>query len=52
MIGVIIAGHGDLASEIISTAESVMGKQKYLEAVSVKVGFPSGDTHGIAITAS
>ena len=38
MIGVIIAGHGDLASEIISTAESVMGKQKYLEAVSVKVG--------------
>jgi len=38
MIGVIIAAHGNLASEIISTAERVMGKQKYLEAVSVKVG--------------
>jgi len=38
MIGVIVAGHGNLASEIISTAERVMGKQEYLEAVSVKVG--------------
>jgi len=38
MIGIIVAGHGNLASEIISTAEKIMGKQKYLEAVSVKVG--------------
>ena len=38
MIGVIIAAHGNFASEIISTAERVMGKQEYLEAVSVKVG--------------
>ena len=38
MIGVIVAGHGKFASELISTAERVVGKQKYIEAVSVKVG--------------
>lgn len=38
MIGVIVAGHGEFASELISTAEKVVGKQKYIKAVSVKVG--------------
>ena len=38
MIGIIVAGHGNFASEIISIAENIMGEQKYLEAVSVKVG--------------
>lgn len=38
MIGVIVAGHGGFASEIISILENIMGKQKNLEAVSVKIG--------------
>lgn len=38
MIGVIIVGHGNLASEIISVVESILGKQNLLESVSVKVG--------------
>lgn len=38
MIGIIIAGHGNFSSEIISIAESILGKQEYLEAVSVKIG--------------
>ena len=38
MIGVIVAGHGKLASEIISTAEKTLGKQEHLEAVSMQVG--------------
>jgi PTS system mannose-specific IIA component len=38
MIGIIIVGHGNFASEIISIAENIMGEQKCLEAVSVKVG--------------
>ena len=38
MIGVIIAGHGNIASEIISVAEEIMGEQKHFEAISVKVG--------------
>ena len=38
MIGIIIAGHGNFASEIISIAENIMGKQKHLEAVSVEIG--------------
>ncbi len=38
MIGIVIAAHGNLASEIVSTAESILGKQEYFEAVSVKVG--------------
>lgn len=43
MIGIVIAGHGNLASEIISTAENMMGEQEYLEAVSVKVGESADD---------
>ena len=38
MIGIIVAGHGNFASEIISIAESILGKQKFLNAVSVKIG--------------
>ena len=38
MIGIIVAGHGNFASEIISVVESIMGKQRYLEAVNVKAG--------------
>ena len=38
MIGIIVAAHGNLASEIMSIAESIMGKQKYFEPVSVNVG--------------
>jgi len=38
MISIIIAGHGNFASEIISIVENIMGKQDYLEAVSVKAG--------------
>ncbi len=38
MIGIIVAGHGSFASEIVSTAERIMGKQEYFEAVSVKIG--------------
>jgi PTS system mannose-specific IIA component len=38
MIGIIVAGHGNFASEIISVVESIMGKQKCLEAVSVRAG--------------
>jgi mannose/fructose-specific phosphotransferase system component IIA len=42
MIGVIVAGHGNLASEVISTAEKTLGKQEHLEAVSMKVGEGEG----------
>ncbi len=38
MIAIIVAGHGNFASEIISIAENIMGKQKCLEAVSVNAG--------------
>ena len=38
MIGVVVAGHGNFASEVIATAEKALGKQEHLEAVSVKVG--------------
>ena len=38
MIGVVVAGHGNFASEIIATAEKALGKQEHLEAVSMKVG--------------
>lgn len=38
MIGIVVTGHGNFASEIISIVESIMGEQSYLEAVSVKVG--------------
>lgn len=43
MIGVIIAAHGNLASEIIATAEKSLGKQEHLEAVSMRVGEWAGD---------
>jgi len=38
MIGVIVAGHGSFASEIISIAENILGKQEALEFVSVGIG--------------
>jgi len=38
MIGIIVAGHGNFASEIISIVESIMGKQRCLEAVSMEAG--------------
>ena len=38
MIGIIVACHGNLASEIVSVAEEIMGKQEHFEAISVKVG--------------
>lgn len=38
MIGIIVAGHGNFASELISILQSIMGEQEYLEAVSVGVG--------------
>ncbi|MBD3185051.1 hypothetical protein GF312_22400 [Candidatus Poribacteria bacterium] len=38
MIGVIVAGHGNLASEMITIAENIMGKQNHLIATSVKSG--------------
>ncbi len=38
MIGVIVVGHGNFASELVSVAENILGKQKYLYTVSVKAG--------------
>ena len=38
MIGIIVAGHGNFSSEIISIAENILGKQEYLKSVSVMVG--------------
>lgn len=38
MIGVIVVGHGNFASELVLVAENILGKQKYLHAVSVKAG--------------
>ena len=38
MIGVIIVGHGNFASELVSISENILGKQKYLEMASVKAG--------------
>ncbi len=43
MIGVVVAGHGNFASEVIATAEKVLGKQEHLEAVSMKVGEGESD---------
>lgn len=40
MIGVIVVGHGNLASTIISTAESIMGKQAALETVDILASDP------------
>lgn len=38
MIGIIVVGHGNFASELVSISQTILGKQKYLEAVSVKSG--------------
>ena len=38
MIGVIVAGHGNFACEIISILQNIMGEQEHVEAVSVGVG--------------
>lgn len=38
MIGVIIVGHRNFASELIAIAENITGEQKYFEAVNVRVG--------------
>lgn len=38
MIRVVIAGHGDFASQIIHTAERALGKQEHFEAISVRFG--------------
>lgn len=38
MTGIIVAGHGNFALEIVSIAENILGKQKYLEYVSIKSG--------------
>jgi len=38
MIGVIVVGHGNFASEIVSISESIVGKQRYLEAINLKSG--------------
>lgn len=38
MIRVVIAGHGDFASQIIYTAERALGKQEHFEAISVRFG--------------
>lgn len=43
MIRVVVAGHGNLASDIITTAERTLGKQEYLEAISVKFGEGEAD---------
>lgn len=38
MIGIIVVGHGNFASELVSVSENILGKQKYLETISVKAG--------------
>lgn len=38
MIGVIVIGHGNFASELVSLSENILGKQKYFEMASVKAG--------------
>ena len=38
MIGVVVVGHGNFASELVSVSENILGKQKYLDTVSVKAG--------------
>lgn len=38
MIGVIVVGHGNFASELVSVSENILGKQKYLDTVSVEAG--------------
>ncbi len=43
MIRVVVAGHGNLAYDIITTAERTLGKQESLKAVSVKFGEGESD---------
>ena len=38
LIGVIVVGHGNFASELVSVSENILGKQKYLDTVSVRAG--------------
>jgi len=38
LIGVIVVGHGNFASELVSVSENILGKQKYLDTVSVEAG--------------
>jgi PTS system mannose-specific IIA component len=38
LIGVIVIGHGNFASELVSLSENILGKQKYFEMASVKAG--------------
>lgn len=38
MIGVVIIGHGNMASEVVSVTERIIGKQEHFEAINVKVG--------------
>jgi len=38
LIGIIVVGHGNFASELASISQTILGKQKYLEAISVKAG--------------
>lgn len=38
MIGIIVVGHGNFASELVSISQTILGKQKYLEAISVNAG--------------
>ncbi len=43
MIRVVVAGHGNLASDIVATAERTLGKQEHLEAISVRFGEAEDD---------
>jgi mannose/fructose/sorbose-specific phosphotransferase system IIA component len=38
LIGVIVVGHGNFATELVSVSENILGKQKYLDTVSVIAG--------------
>ena len=38
MIGIIVAGHGGFASELVSTAENILGKQECFVAVCTRPG--------------
>jgi mannose/fructose-specific phosphotransferase system component IIA len=38
MIAVVIIGHGNIASETVSVAERIIGKQEHFEAINVRVG--------------
>lgn len=38
LTGIIVVGHGNLASELVEISQTILGKQKYLEMVSIKAG--------------